>query len=100
MLFVGTKEAGAGIREGRGANAPACIYVNARWLGGMLTNFKTIQQQDRPSDSARKRWRRTAPLTLLPKKEVIKLKLEIEKLEKIPGRYQGYEASCLAPCLS
>ena len=59
-------------------------YVNARWLGGMLTNFQTIQ----------KRIRRLAQLNameadgtfeLLPKKEVIKLNLEREKLEKFMG---------------
>ena len=59
-------------------------FVNARWLGGMLTNFNTIQ----------KRIKRLAQLNameadgtfeLLPKKEVIKLNLEREKLEKFMG---------------
>ena len=78
ILFVGTKkQAMDSIRE----EAIRCgmPYVNARWLGGMLTNFNTIQ----------KRIKRLAQLkvmesdgtfALLPKKEVIKLNLEIEKL--------------------
>ena len=83
VLFVGTKkQAMDSVRE----EAIRCgmPYVNARWLGGMLTNFNTIQ----------KRIKRLAQLkvmesdgtfALLPKKEVIKLNLEIEKLEKFMG---------------
>ena len=71
VLFVGTKkQAGDSIREE--AERAGAYYVNARWLGGMLTNFETI----------RKRIRR---LERLPKKEVVKLELEIEKLEKYLG---------------
>ena len=83
VLFVGTKkQAQDSIKE----EAERCgmSFVNARWLGGMLTNFQTIQ----------KRIRRLAQLNameadgtfdLLPKKEVTKLNLEIEKLEKFMG---------------
>ncbi len=83
VLFVGTKkQAQESIKE----EAERCgmSFVNARWLGGMLTNFQTIQ----------KRIRRLAQLNameadgtfeLLPKKEVIKLNLEREKLEKFMG---------------
>ena len=83
VLFVGTKkQAQDSVKE----EAERCgmSYVNARWLGGMLTNFQTIQ----------KRIRRLAQLNameadgtfdLLPKKEVIKLNLEREKLEKFMG---------------
>ena len=59
-------------------------YVNARWLGGMLTNFTTIQHR-----IERLRQLRTmeedGTFDLLPKKEVVKLNLEIEKLEKFLG---------------
>ncbi len=83
VLFVGTKkQAQESVKE----EAERCgmSFVNARWLGGMLTNFQTIQ----------KRIRRLAQLNameadgtfeLLPKKEVIKLNLEREKLEKFMG---------------
>ena len=59
-------------------------YVNQRWLGGMLTNFKTIQGR-----IARLRkieqMEATGEFDLLPKKEVIQLKLEQSKLEKNLG---------------
>ena len=60
------------------------FYVNQRWLGGMLTNFKTIQGR-----IARLRkieqMEATGQFDLLPKKEVIQLKLEQSKLEKNLG---------------
>ena len=59
-------------------------YVNARWLGGMLTNFKTIRR--RVGRLAQlKTMREDGTFDMLPKKEVIKLNLEIEKLEKFMG---------------
>ena len=64
-------------------------YVNERWLGGMLTNFKTIQGRI----ARLKRSRlclRTVLHDVLPKKEVIELKKEWDKLEE-SGWYQGYE---------
>jgi len=80
ILFVGTKKQA---QESIETEAKRCEmhYVNQRWLGGMLTNYKTI----------RKRIERLHVLDtmesdgtfeVLPKKEVIKLKLEKEKLEK------------------
>ncbi|MBR3955277.1 MAG: 30S ribosomal protein S2 [Clostridia bacterium] len=87
ILFVGTKkQAMDSIKE----EAIRCEmpFVNARWLGGMLTNFNTIK----------KRIKRLEQLTametdgtfdLLPKKEVAKLKLEREKLEKFLGGITG-----------
>ena len=60
-------------------------YVNARWLGGMMTNFTTIQQQNRETGTAARRWKTDGTFDLLPKKEVSKLQLEIEKLEKFLG---------------
>lgn len=83
ILFVGTKkQAGDSIRE----EAERCgmHFVNARWLGGMLTNFKTIRR--RINRLAQLRAMETdGTFDLLPKKEVIKLNLEIEKLEKFLG---------------
>ena len=59
-------------------------YVNARWLGGMLTNFKTIRRRIERLAQLRK-MEEDGTFELLPKKEVVKLKLEIEKLEKFIG---------------
>ena len=59
-------------------------YVNARWLGGMLTNFKTIKKRiDRLFQL--EKMEEDGTFDLLPKKEVIKLKAEREKLEKFLG---------------
>ncbi len=83
ILFVGTKkQAQDSIRE-EAARAGA-YYVNARWLGGMLTNFRTIRTRiDRLAQL--RRMEEDGTFELLPKKEVIKLNLEIEKLEKFLG---------------
>jgi small subunit ribosomal protein S2 len=83
ILFVGTKkQAQDSIRE----EAQRCSmpYVNARWLGGMLTNFKTIQGRIRRL-SQLKAMKEDGTFDLLPKKEVTKLETEIEKLEKFMG---------------
>lgn len=83
VLFVGTKkQAGDSVKE----EAIRCggYYVNARWLGGMMTNFKTIRRRiDRLSQL--RKMEEDGTFDLLPKKEVIKLNLEIEKLEKFLG---------------
>lgn len=83
VLFVGTKkQAQEAIKEE--AERTGMYYVNARWLGGMLTNFKTIKkrisrlfQLDKMAEDG--------TMELLPKKEVIKLNLEKERLEKFLG---------------
>ena len=83
VLFVGTKkQAQESIREE--AQRAGAHYVNARWLGGMLTNFRTIQNRIRRLAQLRK-MEEDGTFDLLPKKEVIKLNLEIEKLEKFLG---------------
>ena len=83
ILFVGTKkQAQDSIRE----EAERCgmFYVNARWLGGMLTNFKTMRRRiDRLAQL--RQMEENGTFDLLPKKEVIKLNLEIEKLERNLG---------------
>ena len=60
------------------------FYVNARWLGGMLTNFKTIQSRINKLRKIEK-MEADGDFDLLPKKEVIQLKAEQEKLEKNLG---------------
>ena len=59
-------------------------YVNARWLGGMMTNFKTIQRRIKRLEQLHQ-MEEDGTFNLLPKKEVVKLQLEIEKLEKYLG---------------
>ena len=83
MLFVGTKkQAQDSVREE--AERAGAYYVNARWLGGMLTNFRTIRRRiDRLNQL--KTMEEDGTFDLLPKKEVVKLRLEIEKLEKFLG---------------
>lgn len=83
ILFVGTKkQAGDSVRE----EAERCgmHFVNARWLGGMMTNFKTIRRRITRLEQLRK-MESDGTFDLLPKKEVYQLSLEIEKLEKFLG---------------
>ena len=83
ILFVGTKkQAQESIRD----EATRCgmHYVNARWLGGMLTNFRTIRKRIDRLEQLRT-MSEDGTFDLLPKKEVVKLQLEIEKLEKFLG---------------
>ncbi len=83
VLFVGTKkQAMDSIREE--AIRAGMPFVNARWLGGMLTNFGTIQKRIKRLAQL-KVMEQDGTFALLPKKEVIKLNLEIEKLEKFMG---------------
>ena len=83
ILFVGTKkQAQDAIRT----EAERCgmFYVNERWLGGMLTNFKTIKSRiGRLKDI--ERMSEDGTFDVLPKKEVIQIKKEWEKLEKNLG---------------
>ena len=83
ILFVGTKkQAQDSIKEE--AERVGMYYVNARWLGGMLTNFKTIKKRIERLNQLKK-MEEDGTFDLLPKKEVAKLKLEIEKLDKYLG---------------
>ena len=66
------------------AERAGAYYVNARWLGGMLTNFATIRRRIARLKQLRA-MQEDGTFDLLPKKEVIKLNLEIEKLEKFMG---------------
>ena len=83
VLFVGTKkQAQDAIKE----EATRCggYYVNARWLGGMLTNFRTMRTRIDRLAQLRK-MEEDGTFAMLPKKEVIKHLGEIEKLEKYLG---------------
>jgi small subunit ribosomal protein S2 len=83
VLFVGTKkQAQETIRE----EAERCgmFYVNQRWLGGMLTNFKTINRRISRLREL-ETMREDGSFDLLPKKEVMRLEKELVKLERFLG---------------
>ena len=83
ILFVGTKKQA---QDAVKAEATRCgmYYVNERWLGGMMTNFKTIQMRIKRLEQLHQ-LEEDGTFDKLPKKEVAKLQLEIEKLEKFMG---------------
>ena len=83
ILFVGTKkQAQDAIKEE--AERVDQYYVNARWLGGMLTNFKTMRTRIDRLAQLRK-MQEDGTFDMLPKKEVMKLMGDMEKLEKYLG---------------
>jgi len=87
ILFVGTKkQAQESIKE----EAIRCgmYYVNERWLGGMLTNFKTMQGRVGRLKELEK-MQEDGRMALLPKKEVAKLEHEMEKLQRNLGGVKG-----------
>ena len=83
VLFVGTKKQAADSIKEEAVRAGA-YYVNARWLGGMMTNFATIKRRIARLEQLHT-MQEDGTFNLLPKKEVVKLELEIEKLEKYLG---------------
>ena len=89
ILFVGTKKQAQDSIKEEAINC-SMPYVNARWLGGMLTNFRTIRTRIARLNQLRK-MKEDGTFDMLPKKEVIKLELEIEKLEKFLGGIQNME---------
>ncbi len=83
ILFVGTKkQAQDSVREE--ATRVGQFYINARWLGGMLTNFKTMRTRVDRMAQLRK-MQEDGTFDMLPKKEVVKLMHEMEKLDKYLG---------------
>lgn len=83
VLFVGTKkQAQEAIAEE--AKRSGMYFVNARWLGGMLTNFQTMQSRIRHLRELQSR-KEKGEFELLPKKEAQQLEDEIQRLEKILG---------------
>ena len=89
VLFVGTKkQAQDSIKEE--AERAGAYYVNARWLGGMLTNFRTIRSRIARMNQLTA-MKEDGTFDMLPKKEVIKLEHEIEKLDKFLGGIKEME---------
>ena len=83
ILFVGTKKpAQEAVKEE--AERVGMYYVNARWLGGMLTNFKTMRTRVERLAQLKK-MQEDGTFDMLPKKEVMKLMGDMEKLEKYLG---------------
>ena len=83
ILFVGTKkQAQEAVKEE--AERVGMYYVNARWLGGMLTNFKTMRTRVERLAQLKK-MQEDGTFDMLPKKEVMKLMGYMEKLEKYLG---------------
>ncbi len=83
VLFVGTKKQA---QDAIAAEAERCgmYYVNERWLGGMLTNFKTIQSRIKRLKEI-EAMAEDGTFDVLPKKEVIELRKELAKLQKNLG---------------
>ena len=91
ILFVGTKkQAQEAIEEE--AIRSNMHFVNNRWLGGMLTNFTTIKSRIRKLEDI-ERMQEDGTFEVLPKKEVIQLKNELEKLQKNLGGIRNLDAS-------
>jgi len=91
ILFVGTK------KQAQEAIAEEAVranmhFVNNRWLGGMLTNFKTIRTRIDRLETL-KTMEEDGTFEVLPKKEVIKLRNEMEKLEKNLGGMKNLDAN-------
>lgn len=83
VLFVGTKkQAQEAIKDE--AIRSGMYYVNQRWLGGTLTNFQTIQKRVKRLKDI-ERMQEDGTFDVLPKKEVVQLKKELERLEKFLG---------------
>jgi small subunit ribosomal protein S2 len=83
VLFVGTKkQAQDSVKEE--ALRSGMYFVNQRWLGGTLTNFETIQKRIRRLKDI-ERMAEDGTFEVLPKKEVVQLNKELERLEKFLG---------------
>ncbi len=83
MLFVGTKKQAQDSVKVE-AERSGQYYINQRWLGGTLTNFSTIQKRTDRLHQLEK-WEQDGTFEVLPKKEVIILRKEMERLEKFLG---------------
>jgi small subunit ribosomal protein S2 len=89
VLFVGTKKQAQDV-VAEYARKVGMPFVNTRWLGGMLTNFQTIFRRLRRLSELRE-MERSGAFEFLPKKEVLKLRREKEKLERNLGGIQDME---------
>ena len=90
VLFVGTKKQA---KEASQEEATRCnsFYVTERWLGGTLTNFRTIRERVKRLAQIEK-MEETGKFELLPKKEVAKIQKEYEKLNKLLCGIRGMES--------
>ncbi len=86
VLFVGTKKQAKDTIKDEASRAGQ-FYVSERWLGGTLTNFKTIRKSIRRLHSIRA-WQKDGTFDRLPKKETVELTKELERLEKFLGGIQ------------
>ena len=91
ILFVGTKKQ-AQETIGEEAQRVGMHYVNHRWLGGMLTNFRTIKNRIKRLETL-KEMEENGTFSLMLKKEVIKLRSEREKLERNLGGIKNLDAN-------
>jgi small subunit ribosomal protein S2 len=83
VLFVGTKkQAQDSVKEE--AERSGMYYINQRWLGGTLTNFETIQKRIKRLKDIQ-RMQEDGTFEVLPKKEVVQLNKELDRLEKFLG---------------
>jgi small subunit ribosomal protein S2 len=89
VLFVGTKKQAQEVVADQAARV-GMPFVNTRWLGGMLTNFQTISRRLARLRELRE-MERSGAFDVLPKKEVLKLRHEKEKLERNLGGLQDLE---------
>jgi len=89
VLFVGTKKQAQEVIEEQ-AERVGMPYVTTRWLGGMLTNFQTVSRRLLRMRELRE-MERSGAFEFLPKKEVLKLRHEKEKLERNLGGMQNLE---------
>lgn len=90
VLFVGTKkQAQDSVKEE--AERSGMYYVNQRWLGGTMTNFGTIRKRIERLHEL-ERMQEDGTFDVLPKKEVIQLKKEMERLEKFLGGIKGMKS--------
>ena len=83
ILFVGTKKQAQEVIKEEATRA-GMYFVNQRWLGGTLTNFQTIQKRIKRLKDI-ERMQEDGTFEVLPKKEVVQLKKELERLEKFLG---------------
>jgi small subunit ribosomal protein S2 len=83
VLFVGTKKQAQGVIK-EAADKAGMPYVNHRWLGGMLTNFQTIHKRILYMREL-ERMDASGEMEALPKKERLRLRRELEKLQTVLG---------------
>ncbi|KAG6540461.1 hypothetical protein Mapa_018145 [Marchantia paleacea] len=84
FLIVGTKYQAADLIESSALKA-RCHYVNQKWLGGMLTNWSTIETRLQKFQDLENKKKKTGTINRLPKKEAANLKRQLDHLQKYLG---------------